>query len=227
MICLQHVSKVFGEGPARVPALDDISFTIKRGEFVALSGPSGAGKTTLLRLLYRAELPSEGEIEVADLDVTRLRRSDVCLLRRSIGVVFQDAKLLDGRTAYENVVFVLRVLGTPREEIKPRALAALRSVGLSARAQAFPHQLSQGEAQRASLACALVKSPALLLADEPTGNLDDDMETEILDLLNAIWLQGTTVLVATHQARVVNRLKRRTLTLAGGRLLEPESSRSS
>jgi cell division transport system ATP-binding protein len=222
MIRLRHVSKVFGEGPVEVPALSDISFTVEKGEFVVLSGPSGAGKTTLLRLLYRDELPSEGEIEVGAFDVTGLRRSQVSRLRRSIGVVFQDPKLLDGRTVFENVAFVLRVLGTPRQEIMSRAFAGLKAVGLSARAQAYPHQLSQGEAQRASLARALVKSPALLLADEPTGNLDDDMQAEILDLLKDLWVQGTTVLVATHQARAVSQIKRRTLTLVGGRLLKGE-----
>jgi cell division transport system ATP-binding protein len=222
MIRLQHVSKVFWQGPARVPALNDVSFTVGRGEFVVLSGTSGAGKTTLLRLLYRDELPTEGEIEVADFDVTELRRSEVPHLRRSLGVVFQDAKLLDGRTVFENVAFVLRVLGTPRREIRSRTLASLKSVGLSARAQAYPHQLSQGEAQRAALARALVKAPALLLADEPTGNLDDDMELEILDLLKDIWSRGTTVLVATHQARVAAQLKHRTLTLASGQLLKDE-----
>src|SRR5262245_12311294 len=149
MIRCQHVSKVFGDGPARVPALADITFSVEKGEFVVLSGPSGAGKTTLLRLLYRDELPSEGEIEVADFDVASLRGYEVPQLRRSIGVVFQDAKLLAGRTVFENVAFVLRVLGTPRHEITPRAFAGLKAVGLSARAQAFPHQLSQGEAQRA------------------------------------------------------------------------------
>ncbi len=221
MIRLQRVSKVFGDGPGRVPALRDVSFTVEKGEFVVLSGASGAGKTTLLRLLYRDELPSEGEIEVADFDVTELHRSEIPRLRRAIGVVFQDAKLLDGRTVFENVSFVLRVLGTPRREITPRAFAGLKAVGLSARAQAYPHQLSQGEAQRAALARALVKAPALLLADEPTGNLDDDMGTEILDLLKDIWSRGTTVLLATHQARVVTQLKRRTLTLLGGHLLTP------
>src|SRR5215831_6994554 len=195
MIRLHHVSKVFGEGSGRVVALGDLSFTIEKGEFVALYGVSGAGKTTLLRLLYRDELPSEGVIEVAGLDVTELRRSDVAGLRRAIGIVFQDAKLLPGRTVFENVVFVLKVLGTPRREIAAPALATLKAVGLSRRAHAYPHQLSQGEAQRASLACALVKSPALLLADEPTGNLDDEIEAGILDLLNTIWAQGTTVLV--------------------------------
>jgi cell division transport system ATP-binding protein len=223
MIRLQHVSKVFWQGPARVPALNDVSFTVGRGEFVVLSGPSGAGKTTLLRLLYRDELPTEGEIEVADFDVTELRRSEVPHLRRALGVVFQDAKLLDGRTVFENVALVLRVLGTPRREIRSRTLASLKAVGLSARAQAYPHQLSQGEAQRAALARALVKAPALLLADEPTGNLDDDMELEILELLKDIWSRGTTVLVATHQARVATQLKRRTLTLAGGQLLKDEA----
>ncbi len=222
MLRLQHVSKVFGKGSSEVPALSDVSFTVEKGEFVVLSGPSGAGKTTLLRLLYRDELPSEGEIEVADFDVPRLRRSEVSLLRRAIGVVFQDPKLLDGRTVFQNVAFVLRVLGTPRKELKSRALAGLKAVGLSARAQAYPHQLSQGEAQRASLACALVKAPALIIADEPTGNLDDDMGAEILALLNDIWIRGTTVLLATHQARVVSQLNRRTLTLAGGHLLKDE-----
>jgi cell division transport system ATP-binding protein len=223
MIRLQHVSKVFGEGPGRVSALGDVSFSVEKGEFVALNGASGAGKTTLLRLLYRDELPSEGEIEVAGVDVTGLRRSGVAGLRRSIGVVFQDAKLLGGRTVFENVAFVLQVLGTPRREIMPRAFVSLKAVGLSARAQAYPHQLSQGEAQRASLARALVKAPGLLLADEPTGNLDDDMGAEILDLMKDVWIRGTTVLLATHQARVVNQLRTRTLTLVGGELLKDEA----
>lgn len=222
MIRLQHVSKVYGRWSARVQALSDVSFTVEKGEFVVLSGPSGAGKTTLLRLLYRDELPSEGEIEVAGFDVTGLPHSEIPHLRRSIGVVFQDPKLLDGRTVFENVAFVLRVLGTPRREVKARVVAGLKAVGLSGRAKAYPHQLSQGEAQRASIAQALVKSPALLLADEPTGNLDDDMAAEVLDLLRDIWTQGTTLLVVTHQARVVSQLKRRTLTLAGGHLLEEE-----
>jgi cell division transport system ATP-binding protein len=209
-------------GTPRVPALSDVSFHVEKGEFVLLNGASGAGKTTLLRLLYRDELASEGEIEVAGFDVATLRRREIPRLRRSIGVVFQDAKLLAGRTVFENVAFVLRVLGTPRREITPRAFAGLKAVGLSARAQAYPHQLSQGEAQRASLARALVKSPALLLADEPTGNLDDDMAAEILDLVKDIWTRGTTVLLATHQARVTTRLKRRTLRLEGGQLVKDE-----
>ncbi len=222
MIRLQRVSKVFGEGPARVPALSDITFSVEKGDFAVLTGASGAGKTTLLRLLYRDELPTEGEIEVADFDVTTLRRSEIPQLRRSIGIVFQDAKLLAGRTVFENVAFVLRVLGTPRRDITPKAFASLKAVGLSARAQAYPHQLSQGEAQRASLARAIVKAPALLLADEPTGNLDEQMAGEILGLVKDIWSRGTTIVFATHQARLVTQLKRRTLKLEGGHLVKDE-----
>ncbi|MGH7315988.1 MAG: cell division ATP-binding protein FtsE [Candidatus Rokuibacteriota bacterium] len=222
MIRLQHVSMVFGGGASRVVALTDVSLYIAKGEFVVLSGASGAGKTTLLRLLYAAESPSEGEIDVAGFDVTALRRSEIPRLRRSIGIVFQDSKLLAGRSVFENVAFVLRVLGTPRRDITPKAFAALKAVGLSARAQAFPHQLSQGEAQRASLARAIVKSPGLLLADEPTGNLDEEMAGEILGLVKDIWSRGTTVLFATHQARLVPQLKRRTLKLEDGRLVKDE-----
>jgi cell division transport system ATP-binding protein len=222
MIRLHHVAKIFGAGPARHTALSDISFGVEKGEFVVLHGPSGAGKTTLLRLLYRDELPTEGEVEVAQMDVPSLRRRQIPRLRRSIGIVFQDAKLLAGRTVFENIAFVLRVIGTPRREITPRAFAALKAVGLSARAQAYPTQLSQGEAQRASLARAIAKSPLLLLADEPTGNLDEDMAGEILDVIRDIWRQGTTVLLATHQAGLATELKLRTLTLRAGHLVKDE-----
>ena len=222
MIRLHRVCKVFVGGPMKVPALSDISFTVGKGEFVVLSGSSGAGKTTLLRLLYADERASEGEIEVAGFDVTTLRRRDVPLLRRSLGIVFQDAKLLSGRTVFENIAFVLRVLGTPRRDITPRAFQALKAVGLSSRAQAYPAQLSQGEAQRAALARAIVRSPALLLADEPTGNLDEDMADEILALLKEASTRGTTVVLATHQAGLAERLKRRTLVLREGRLVKDD-----
>jgi cell division transport system ATP-binding protein len=222
MIRLHRVCKVFEGGPMKLPALNDISFEVDKGDFVVLSGASGAGKTTLLRLLYADERVSDGEIEVAGFDVTTLRRRDVPLLRRSLGIVFQDAKLLSGRTVFENIAFVLRVLGTPRRDITPRAFQALKAVGLSSRAQAYPAQLSQGEAQRAALARAIVKSPALLLADEPTGNLDEEMAGEILDLIKDIWSRGTTVLVATHQARLAAQLRRRTVRLEGGVLTKDE-----
>jgi cell division transport system ATP-binding protein len=222
MIRLHHVGKTFGAGPAKHTALADITFGIDKGEFVVLNGPSGAGKTTLLRLLYRDEVPTEGDVEVAGFDVPALSRRRIPRLRRSIGIVFQDAKLLAGRTVFENIAFVLRVIGTPRKEVTPRAFAALKAVGLSARAQAYPAQLSQGEAQRASLARAIAKSPQLLLADEPTGNLDEEMADEILDVLEDIWQRGTTVLLATHQAALAEQLKRRTLTMRQGRLLKDE-----
>ena len=220
MIELHRVSKVFGVGPVKVPALADVSFKIDKGEFAVLCGPSGVGKTTLLRLLYRDELPTAGRIGVADYDVISLPRSEVPALRRVMGIVFQDAKLLPGRTVYENIAFVLRVLGTPGREITPRAFAALKAVGLSARAQAYPAQLSQGEAQRAALARAIVKEPMLLLADEPTGNLDEGMASEIFDLLKDIWSRGTTVLLATHQVALAERLNRRTLSFEAGRLVK-------
>src|SRR5213592_1026228 len=214
MIELHRVWKVFAVGPVKVPALSDISFRVAKGECVTLHGASGAGKTTLLRLLYREELPTEGDIEVLGCEVAALRRS--------IGVVFQDAKLLPGRTVYENVAFVLRVLGTPRREITPRVFDALRRVGLSARAQAYPAQLSQGEAQRAALARAIARKPLLLLADEPTGSLDESMAGEVIDIIKDIWARGTTVLFATHQARLAAALRQRTLTLVGGRLVKDE-----
>jgi cell division transport system ATP-binding protein len=222
MIRVHRVCKVFEGGPMKLPALNDISFEVDKGDFVVLSGASGAGKTTLLRLLYADERVSDGEIEVAGFDVTTLRRRDVPLLRRSLGIVFQDAKLLSGRTVFENIAFVLRVLGTPRRDITPRAFQALKAVGLSSRAQAYPAQLSQGEGQRAALARAIVKSPALLLADEPTGNLDEEMAGEILDLIKDIWSRGTTVLLATHQSRLAAQLKRRTVRLEGGVLIKDE-----
>jgi cell division transport system ATP-binding protein len=222
MIELRHVGKVYHVGSARIPSLTDVSFRIDRGEFAVLHGPSGAGKTTLLRLLYRAAVPTEGEVEVLDQPLRGLRRSGVAALRRSIGVVFQDAKLLQTRTVYENVAFVLRVLGTPRRAVTASVFEALRAVGLGARAQSYPSQLSQGEAQRAALARAIVRRPPLLLADEPTGNLDDEMADEVLGVIRDIWACGTTVLLVTHQARLVAQLRRRTLRLEGGRLVKDE-----
>jgi len=206
----------------KLPALSDITFEVDKGDFVVLSGASGAGKTTLLRLLYADERATDGEIEVAGFDIMALRRREVPLLRRSLGIVFQDSKLLSGRTVFENIAFVLRVLGTPRRDITPRAFQALKAVGLSSRAQAYPAQLSQGEGQRAALARAIVRSPALLLADEPTGNLDEEMASEILDLIKDIWSRGTTVLLATHQSRLAAQLKRRTVRLEDGILIKDE-----
>ncbi len=222
MIEFHRVSKLYDVGPVRVPALTDVSFHVGKGEFVVLTGPTGAGKTTLLRLLYRDERPTEGEIEVLGRPLTTLRRAQVQTLRRSVGVVFEDAKLLPGRTVYENIAFVLRVTGTPRRQITARAFEALRAVGLSARAQAYPAQLSRGEAQRAALARAVVRQQPLLIADEPTGTLDDAMAAEVLAIIKDIWTRGTTVVLATHQSRLAAGLRRRTLVLEAGRLVKDE-----
>ncbi len=222
MIELHGVGKTFSVGPVTVPALTDVSFSIASGEFVILTGASGAGKTTLLRLLYGDEAPTEGAIEVLGYDVPNLRRAEIAALRRSIGIVFQDAKLLPGRTVYDNIAFVLRMTGTPRSEITARVFDALRAVGLSSRAQGYPAQLSQGEAQRVALARAIVRRPRLLLADEPTGNLDEAMAAEIHGVMKDIWTSGTTIVLATHQARLASVLRRRTLVLAGGRLVKDE-----
>ena len=220
MIQFHRVSKIYAVGLVKIAALSDVSFTVDKGEFVVLAGPSGAGKTTLLRLIYRDEGPTEGEVKVLGRSVPDLHRTQIAELRRSIGIVFQDAKLLPGRTVYENIAFVLRVLGTPRGEITARTFDALRAVGLHSRARAYPAQLSQGEAQRAALARAIVRRPALLLADEPTGNLDDEMGAEILQVIRDIHAGGTTIVFATHQARLATGLKRRVLVLEGGRLVK-------
>jgi cell division transport system ATP-binding protein len=220
MIQFHRVSKIYAVGLVKVPALSDVSFTVDKGEFVVLAGPSGAGKTTLLRLLYRDEAPTEGEVQVLGREMADLRRVQVAELRRSIGIVFQDSKLLPGRTVYENVAFFLRVTGTPRARITEKVFDALRAVGLSARAQSYPAQLSQGEAQRAALARAIVRQPAILIADEPTGNVDDAMAAEIIDVVRDIWSRGTTVVLATHQARLALQLKQRMLVLEHGRLVK-------
>jgi len=222
MIELHRVSKIYEVGPVKVPALSDVTFTIDKGEFVVINGPSGAGKTTLMRLLYREEEPTDGEVMVLGQPLAELTPREVSAFRRTIGVVFQDAKLLPVRTVYENVAFVLRVLGAPRREITERVFDALRTVGLSSRAQAYPAQLSQGEAQRAALARAIVRRPPLLLADEPTGNLDEAMAAEILEALKDIGSGGTTIVLATHQARLAAALRRRTVTLGAGHVVKDE-----
>ncbi|HLC41258.1 MAG TPA: cell division ATP-binding protein FtsE [Methylomirabilota bacterium] len=224
MIQLHHVWKVYEVGPIKVTALTDVSLKVGRGEFVCLVGPSGAGKTTLLRLLYRDELPTEGELLVDGHEVATLRRSKIPELRRMIGVVFQDARLLPSRTVFENVAFILQVLGAPRKLIAERAFECLKAVGLAAKAHAFPAQLSQGEQQRVALARALVKEPLLLLADEPTGNLDERMAGEILELLRAAHQRGTTVLLATHRVSLGASVGERRITLHAGQIVADSGS---
>jgi cell division transport system ATP-binding protein len=220
MIQMFHVFKSFA---AHAPALEDITFRVEAGEFTVLTGPSGAGKTTLLRLLYAAERPDRGYIIVNRRNVTRLARRQIPEFRRSIGIVFQDFKLLPTKTAFENVAFAQRVLAIPERVVRRQVAAVLKRVGISHRKDALPPQLSGGEQQRVALARALVNEPALILADEPTGNLDDTLAQDIMALLYEVNVDGTTVLIATHDHKLVASAPGRVLTLERGRLLSSES----
>jgi cell division transport system ATP-binding protein len=216
MIQMLHVFKSFA---AHSSALEDITFRVEAGEFAVLTGPSGAGKTTLLRLLYAAERPDRGSIIVNRRNVTRLARRRIPEFRRSLGMVFQDFKLLPTKTAFENVAFAQRVLAVPEREVRRRVADVLKRVGISHRKDALPLQLSGGEQQRIALARALVNEPAVILADEPTGNLDDVLAQQILGLLYEVNADGTTVFIATHDRKLVASAPGRVLTLDQGRLL--------
>jgi cell division transport system ATP-binding protein len=210
--------------PGGVTALRNVDLEVQRGEFVFITGPSGAGKTTLLRLMLRQELPSEGQILVNGRNVGALPTSKVPELRRSIGVVFQDFKLVSRKTALENVAYVLNVAGLPRSEQRRRAYMALKGVGLHHRLGVLPNVLSGGEQQRVAIARAVVNEPALLLADEPTGNLDPDLAVEIMRLFREINARGTTVVVATHDKDLIRRMQRRAIVLEHGRVAEGGAS---
>ncbi|MEE2778312.1 MAG: cell division ATP-binding protein FtsE [Acidobacteriota bacterium] len=215
MIRFQSVSKKYPSGPR---ALVDVSFEIERGEYVLLTGASGAGKSTLLKLVYREELPDEGSIRVGGRNVVELPRRRVPFLRRGIGVVFQSFRLIPRKTVFENVAYLPRILGKSPADQQSMVERALRRVGLAHRLNAFPQQLSGGEQQRVTLARALVCHPRILLADEPTGNLDPEISEEILDLLDEINEGGTTVVLATHDKRILDSMSRRVLLLHRGRL---------
>jgi len=214
---MYHVSKSYLAGAF---ALKDVSLEIDRGELVFLTGSSGAGKTTLLELLFAAERPSEGQILVLGRNIARLRDAAIPALRRRVGVVFQDFKLLANRTVEENVSMSLDVVGTPRREARARVFAMLKQVGLQQRRHHHPMSLSGGEQQRVAIARALVAEPEILLADEPTGNLDPELTIEIMDMIAAAATRGTTVLVATHDHSLIDRYRKRTLRLEAGRLVE-------
>ena len=202
-------------------ALRDVSLHVPKGEFCFLTGPSGAGKTTLLRLILREELPTEGQILVGGRNVSVLPKHKIPEFRRTLGVVFQDFKLLKMKTILENVGFVLRVLGVPEEERKRRAFLALKSVGLEDKLDSFPLQLSGGEQQRVAIARALINEPELVLADEPTGNLDPERAAEVMALFEEMCAtKGTTVLVATHDREMIERMKKRVITLVKGQVAE-------
>ena len=219
MIELKHVSKVYLNG---VEALLDINLHIGKEEFLFIVGPSGAGKTTLMRLLYREELPSSGQVIVDRVNVTELNSDQVPYLRRNIGVVFQDYKLLPKRTVYENVAFALQVTGAPRSQIRRYTMQALELVGMLKRSSSFPEELSGGEKQRICIARAIVNNPPLLLADEPTGNLDPQTTNEIMELLDKINRRGTTLITATHNKSIVDLMKRRVVQLEAGRVIRDQ-----
>ncbi len=217
MIQLYNVTKLY---QGDIPALQNISMQIERGEFVFITGKSGAGKTTLLRLIFRADLPSSGAVLVNNFNIARLQRQSVPFLRRNIGVIFQDFKLLPRKTVFENVAFALEVLGTPKREIGPRVLRVLQYIGLKDRRDEFPLRLSGGEQQRVAIARALINQPPILLADEPTGNLDPEISLEIMQLFQKINQQGTTVVVATHNVEMIKRIRKKVFCLDKGKLID-------
>ena len=217
LIEAHHLSKLYNRG---VYALRDLSLTIDKGEFLFLTGPSGAGKSTLLRLLLREELPSEGDLKVAGRNLEQLSPSQVQSYRRTVGFVFQDFRLIPRFTVFQNVAFVMRVLGVDLAVQQRKTFQVLKWVGLQHRMNAYPDELSGGEQQRIAIARALVNEPHLVLADEPTGNLDPDLSLEIMNLFREINARGTTVVVATHDRELIRRVGRRTLTLEQGRMVE-------
>ena len=217
MIEAHHLSKAYSRG---LYALRDLTLSVSKGEFVFLTGPSGAGKSTFLRLLLVQERATEGSLVVNGHDLTTLSRRDIQEYRRGIGFVFQDFKLIPTRTVLENITFVPEVVGVPRAQQQRRAFQVLKWVGLQHRMSAYPKDLSGGEQQRISIARALVNDPVLVLADEPTGNLDPDLSLEIMNLFREVNAGGTTVLVATHDRELIRLVGRRTITLDQGRIVE-------
>ena len=217
MIETHHLSKFYSRG---LYALRDLSLSVRKGEFVFLTGPSGAGKSTFLRLVLMQETPSEGEIVVNGQNLSTLRRAEIPEYRRGIGFIFQDFKLIETRTIFQNVSFVLEVLGVPTTQQRRRVFQVLKWVGLQHRVNAYPRDLSGGEQQRIAIARALVNDPALVLADEPTGNLDTDLSLEVMNLLREVNAGGTTVVVATHDRELIRLVGRRTVTLDQGRIVE-------
>jgi cell division transport system ATP-binding protein len=212
-----HLSKFYSRG---LYALRDLSLTVAKGEFVFLTGPSGAGKSTFLRLLLMQERPNEGDLVVNDQQLSSLSRKEIQEYRRSVGFIFQDFKLIPTRTVLQNVSFVPEVLGVSESQQRRRAFQVLKWVGLQHRMSAYPRELSGGEQQRVAIARALVNDPVLLLADEPTGNLDPDLSLEIMNLLREVNAGGTTVVVATHDRELIRLVGRRTVTLDQGRIVE-------
>jgi len=216
MIYFYNVSKTFGRGAG----VQDLNFNVHKGEFVCIVGPSGAGKSTILKLIYMDEKPTDGKVVVDNFDSSMLQKDGVPYLRRRVGMIFQDFQLLRDRNVYDNVALALRVMRIRRKKIKKRVLQALNNVGLGHRAQYYPQELSGGEQQRVSIARAIVKEPIVLLADEPTGNLDPQVAREILALLRRINEQGTAVVMATHNYNLIKNTPYRRIRLEEGKVVD-------
>ena len=220
MIHLKDVTKIYEQN--NVKALDNISLDIENGEFVFIVGASGSGKSTLMKLLMREELATSGEIIVDGKNVVKLKQSEVPYLRRSLGVIFQDYRLLEDKTVYENVAFAMQVIEAPRRLMQRTVNAVLDIVGLSDKYKHFPDQLSGGEQQRVAIARAIVNDPRIVIADEPTGNLDPDTSRDIMDIFRRINATGTTIVMATHDKTIVDRMRKRVIALVEGKIVRDE-----
>lgn len=219
MIKYVNVSKEYGNGSK---ALENVNISIEKGEFVFVVGSSGAGKSTLMKLLLKEIEPTEGKIFLNNVDITKVKNRRIPYIRRNLGVVFQDFRLLPNKTVYENVAFAMEIVGASAREIRRQVPMMLSMVGLSDKAHNYPNQLSGGEHQRVAIARAIVNNPSVLIADEPTGNLDPDTAWEIMKLIKEINKRGTTVVMATHAKEIVNMMKRRVIALEAGRVVRDE-----
>lgn len=217
LIKMKNVRKVYKNG---VTAIHDLDLSIQKGEFVFIIGATGCGKSTLIKMLYREEKPTEGQILVGGLNVAKMKNRSVYKIRRKLGVVFQDFKLLPKLTVYENIAFALEVFGLPKREIHAKVMKVLDLVGLKSKAKQYPTQLSGGEQQRVSIARAIVNGPKILICDEPTGNLDEKTSLEVVAVLEAINKLGTTIIMVTHDTDIVNKMKKRVIELDSGRILK-------
>lgn len=219
MIEFKNVKKVYENG---ITAVQNINVRIDQGEFVYVVGPSGAGKSTFMRMMYRETLPTEGSIEIADFNIMTLKKREIPSLRRQVGVVFQDFKLLPTLTVYENIAYAMEVLEKSPKQIETRVKEVLKLVGLDTKAKMLPNELSGGEQQRVAIARAIANMPRVLIADEPTGNLDPETSKGIMDTLEQINQQGTTIIMATHNAEIVNERKHRVIVIEDGRIARDE-----
>jgi cell division transport system ATP-binding protein len=217
LIRFKNVKKTYKNG---VTAIQDLTLNIKKGEFVFVIGSTGCGKSTLIKMLYREEKPTSGTINVSNIEVSKLKNRNVYKIRRKIGVVFQDFKLLPKSTVYENVAFALEIFGATNSEVHNKVLKALELVGLKHKAKNYPNELSGGEQQRVAIARAIVNGPKLLICDEPTGNLDPVTSMEIMKVLNEINKLGTTIIMVTHDTEIVNKMKKRVILLDAGRIVK-------